>query len=110
MENTSLNDSYLVEKKFEFMLESINKKIANELNTLKNMIGSINSEVTEIKKQLNGTQRAAPEVFENSNSVSNQGRDTPARGQDNRAIKPRFGDYSPEDVPIEKFFYFGNKR
>lgn len=110
MENTPLNDSYLMEKKFEFMLESINKKVANELNALKNMIGSINSEVTEIKKQLNGVQRAAPAVFENSNSVSNQGRDTQARGQDNRAIKPRYGDYAPEDVPIEKFFYFGNKR
>ena len=110
MENTPLNDSYLMEKKFEFMLESINKKVANELNSLKTMIGSINNEISEIKKQLNGVQRAAPAVFESSNGVSNQGRDTPARGQDNRAIKPRFGDYSPEDVPIEKFFYFGNKR
>ena len=110
MENAPLNDSYLMEKKFEFMLESINKKVANELNSLKTMIGSINSEVTEIKKQPNNAPRAAPAVFESSNSVNNQGRDTPTRGRSNEPVKPRFGDYNPEDVPIEKFFYFGNKR
>ena len=110
MENTPLNDSYLMEKKFEFMLESINKKVANELNSLKNMIGSINSEVTEIKKQLNNAQKAAPAVFENSNNSNNNGGNAQARARDNGTVKPRFGDYAPEDVPIEKFFYFGNKR
>lgn len=110
MENAPLNDSYLMEKKFEFMLEAINKKVANELNSLKTIISSINSEVTEIKKQLNGVQRAAPAVFENSNNVNNQGSNTQARGRSNEPVKPRFGDYTPEDVPIGKFFYFGNKR
>ena len=111
METTSLNGSYLMEKKFEFMLDSVNKKVANELNALKNVISSMDSELTEIKKQLNGMQRAAPAaVFENSSNLNNNRRDAPARAQDNGAVKPRFGDYEPEDVPIEKFFYFGNRK
>ncbi|MFH0867718.1 MAG: hypothetical protein V1831_00215 [Candidatus Woesearchaeota archaeon] len=110
METTLLNDSYLMEKKFELMIESINKRVANELNALKNMICNINSEVAEIKKQLNNVQKASPAVFENSNNSNSKVANVQLKSRDNVAVKPRYGDYAPEDVPIEKFFYFGNKK
>ncbi len=109
IDSTQLNDSYLMEKKFEFMLESINKKAFNSLNALKNMISSIEIEVAGIKKQIKDMQGSSPKAFESTN-VANDRREIQPKARDNGAVKPRYGDYEPEDVPIEKFFYFGNKR
>ncbi len=116
-----MDSSYLMEKKFEFMIDSGNKKLANEINALKSTVSSLSIEIASLRKQIDGIQKTAPAttVFE-SNNVARQEeiQSTPvrssapaetARGR-GEPIKPRFGDYTPEDVPVEKFFYFGNKK
>lgn len=114
--NSGMDSSYLMEKKFEFMIESSNKRLISELNALKDAIGRLNSEIADLRKQVNGIQQmpssAAP-VFENSNATNEDAQYKPrtsgAEARNDRAVKPRFGDYEPKDVPIEKFFYFGDK-
>ena len=116
--NSEMDNSYLLEKKFEFMIESSSKRLINELSALKDAIGRLNSEIADLRKQVNGMQKQAPAaaVFENSNAGAQEDSQQRARNsgaaeaRNNGAVKPRFGDYEPKDVPIEKFFYFGNKR
>lgn len=114
-----MDNSYLMEKKFEFMIESSNKKIVNEINSLKSTVSSLNIEIASLRKQIDDIQKTAPVtlVFEGNNAegpkearqapVRNSAAET-AKGKE-EPIKPRYGDYTPEDVPVEKFFYFGNK-
>lgn len=114
-----MDSSYLMEKKFEFMIESSNKKLVNEINSLKSTVSSLNIEIASLRKQIDDIQKTpATAVFETNNtarleevrqaSVRNNAPPVIEKGR-GEPIKPRFGDYTPEDVPVEKFFYFGNK-
>ena len=109
--NSQMDNSYLQEKKFEFMIESSNKRIANELAILKSAISKLDGEIVDLKRQLNSAQRADTTDSENTNNNTAASRaDAQTKAKDNRAPKPRYGEYEPDDVPIEKFFYFGNKK
>ena len=132
---SQLNDFYLLEKKLEIILDTNGKKVSGELNSIKAMLVKLNEDLLQLKSQLGSssaprsepvvgnepTARAEPatvnaqnkpsEVISNdfegfrlipNNTPPNPARDSP--------VKPRFGDYKSDDVPIEKFFYFGNKR
>ena len=118
---SQMDNSYLMEKKFEFMIDSSNKKLVNEINALKGTFSSLNMEIASLRKQIDGIQKTAPAapVFESNNTASQEEilpapvrSSAPAETARGRGepIKPRFGDYTPEDVPVEKFFYFGNKK
>src|SRR3989338_10091470 len=107
-----MND-YMLQKKFEIMMDINNKKIANELSKINNILSSLNDEVCRIKKQISGNspvvkaQSVAPEIqVEKNNVESAQNVNKP---KDNwPASRPRYGDYKSDDVSINKFFYFGN--
>ena len=107
-----LNGSYLIEKKFEIMLDSINKKFIGEINGLKEAVGALQQELRELKKQgsqqnyqqQNNHREERDASFSPVNPVRN------AEEQKDSSVKPRYGDYNSKDVPIDKFFYFGNKK
>ena len=46
--------------------------------------------------------------FNTANANVNQNQSFNEKSDDKP--KPRFGDYEPKDVAIDKFFYFGNKK
>ncbi|MBI2651123.1 hypothetical protein HYX01_01510 [Candidatus Woesearchaeota archaeon] len=116
---------YLLQKKFEIMLEMSNKKLLSDINSIHSMIGKLNEEIISLKKQVseNAAAKSEARVSEaNVNSASNNS-DTnatriyqqnmqrnQANNSNNEKVKPRYGDYTSEDVAIEKMFYFGNKR
>ena len=109
-------DNYFIQKQFEFMLDSNNKKVAKEMANMQAMINKLNEEITTLKNNLESV-RARPAEFspvqprETHQSVQqNIQASAPSTGRNEEPLKPRFGDYTPEDVPIGKFFYFGNKR
>jgi len=107
-------DGYMLQKKFEIMIDINNKKISNELSKINNVLSSLNEEICRIKKQISGNsqvvkaQSVAPEIqVEKNNAESVQNVNKP---KDNwPASRPRYGDYKSDDVSINKFFYFGNK-
>lgn len=117
MQSSNLED-YMIQKKIEIMMDMNNKKINNELSKMSSMIAKLNEEIVAIKKNFNGNdamQRKPVEVFETRKEIDQDALSIPRNNFNtpkNEADKPkpRYGDYKPEDVNIDKFFYFGNKK
>ncbi|MBI2208122.1 hypothetical protein HYU50_01360 [Candidatus Woesearchaeota archaeon] len=109
--NSPNTEDYMLEKKFEIMLDMNNKKIANEISKLSSMISKLNDEIASIKKELGkGIAAKAPVAEEPLEYGAREIPSNSVRPKPNDDLKPRYGDYSPEDVPIGKIFYFGNKK
>lgn len=107
---SNLND-YLIQKKIEIMMDINNKKINNELKKISDMINGLNEEICEIKKHFNegtGIQKNPTTTFDTREKSNCDNLNIPKNKGDKP--KPRYGDYSSEDVNIDKFFYFGNKK
>lgn len=108
-ESSNLED-YMIQKKIDLMVEMAYKKVASELGKMNDVITRLSDEIIGIKKQLSEgiyaqKTRAVP-VFENKKSQE----DLKTAKQEEQPSKPRYGDYKPEDVGVDKFFYFGNKK
>ena len=124
------------QKRFELMIEMATKKLQQEVNSLKEYISSLNSEIGSLKSQVSRLQfqpqQAHPvqrTLTEPQPQTGNQNiqpkRDVKIidcrpeserhgdfkSGSERNAepVKPRYGDYEPKDVSIDKFFYFGRK-
>ena len=124
------------QKRFELMIEMATKKLQQEVNSLKEYISSLNSEIGSLKSQVSRLQfqpqQAHPvqrTLTEPQPQTGNQNiqpkRDVKIidcrpenerhndfkSGSEKNAepVRPRYGDYEPKDVSIDKFFYFGRK-
>lgn len=118
------------QKRFELMIEMATKKLQQEIAALKEHVISLNSELGSLKSQIsrmqfqpqgNSTQRTLVDSQENPQSKKevkivdcrpeNERKEEFKSGaaKNTEPIKPRYGDYQPEDVSIDKFFYFGRK-
>lgn len=112
---------FLIQKKVEIMLEMNNKKFIEEIQNLKQEISNLHLQVQNLKSELqnnvnreiNTEHTASPAVKQTvQNEVVQQ--QEPPRVQETVQEKPkdphpRQGNYTPEDVSIEKMFYYGNK-
>ena len=123
------------QRRFELMVEMATKKLQNELmqvkETLCSMAGEINSLKSQISRlqfapqQAHSVQKTLRELQQQNNIQSqprkevkivdcrpeNERKEDFKSGAENNSepTKPRYGNYKPEDVSIEKFFYFGRK-
>ena len=123
------------QKRFELLIEMSTKKMQQEIDALKITVGYLNSELNSLKSQISRLQFQPQQphtvqktLSENQPSVENQSpvkkdinivdcRPTDERHEEFKSgaaknsepIKPRYGDYEPKDVSIDKFFYFGRK-
>ncbi len=120
------------QKRFELMVEMATKKLQQEINALKEHIATLTSEIGSLKSQISRLQ-FQPQAHEVQRTLTQQPqkqsimpkreieivdcrpederKEDFKRGAEKNAepIKPRYGDYKPEDVSIDKFFYFGRK-
>ena len=134
------SNSLMQQRKIEILLEMQAKKFDTELSSLKQYILSLNNELSSLKGQVSRMQFQQPaQNVQQSNrpemqiqEQQHQSQEVPkkkveivdCRPENQRReefvggsakntaepIRPRYGDYKSEDVSIEKFFYFGNKR
>jgi len=115
MENTILQnngpnlDDFLIQKKIELIIDMNNKKFSAEINKMNSMIVRLSEEIAQLK--MNIQNHAAAPVKENTAEIQQRIIEEvkTERVADDKP-KPRFGDYKPGDVDINKFFYFGTKR
>lgn len=127
------------QKRFELMIDMATKKLQQEITALKENIASLNSEIGSLKSQISRLQFQPQQnhpvqktLFDSQ--TEKQGVQTQAASQKREVkivdcrpenerheefksgaaknaepVRPRYGDYQPEDVSIDKFFYFGRK-
>ena len=124
------------QRRFELMVEMATKKLQQEINNLKESLCSMAGEINSVKSQVSRIQfqpqqsHPVQRTLADSSSVSQSKESQPKkevkivdcrpegeRTQDFKSgaeknaepIRPRYGDYEPKDVSIDKFFYFGRK-
>lgn len=120
------------QRRFELMVEMATRKLQQEISALKDNIASLNSEIGSLKSQVSrlqfqpqqahAVQRTLAESENHNIQQKKEVRIIDCRPESERheefesgaaknaePIKPRFGDYKPDDVSIDKFFYFGRK-
>ena len=122
------------QKRFELMIDMATKKLQQEIHGLKELVTSLNSEIGSIKSQVSRMQfppqqshnvqktLVEPQQRNEQSQPRKEVKIVDCRPENERKeqfqsgsaknsepIKPRFGDYQPEDVSIDKFFYFGRK-
>jgi len=109
-ESTAEEDKLqLLEKKYKFLLEQNNDRLLNEINSLKKSTSSLVVELNLIKSQI----RQQGEKIRNQESNQPVEKEVQKKIEDTKEIKkeshPKQGSFQPEDVSIEKIFYFGEK-
>ena len=122
------------QKRFELMVEMATKKLQSEISSMKESMCSMAGEINSLKSQINRMQfqpqqpRVVQTTLSDSQSQQQQGKPrkeveiVDCRPENERKeefksgaaknaepVRPRYGDYEPKDVSIDKFFYFGRK-
>ncbi len=117
------------QRRFELMVEMATKKLQGEIQALKEHINSLNSEMASLKSQFSRLQFQPQQVsrpeqvnYEEQSPQKKEVKIVDCRPEEERKgefvsgsaknaepIRPRYGDYKPDDVAIDKFFYFGRK-
>jgi len=129
-----METDFFTQKRIELMLEMVMKKYEAELNGIKQSMAALNSEVLSLRTGVNiipvhpnvhVSLQTSNQIAENSEQAVQQKKIdiVDLRPKDERQkefvsgaarntepLRPRYGDYKSEDVSIEKFFYFGNKK
>ncbi len=90
----------LLEQRYRFMLNSQNQKFSEEINTLKNTLSSVSSELIELKRKVN-EQKQQMEMQKQEPKEAQQ--------KITETEEKRTGEPNPGDISIEKFFYCGEK-
>ena len=101
--NSSDLDDYLIQKKMEYMIDTNNKKFANEIGKINETLNRLGAEISDIRRNMS----KQPEPIKESMIKVPQTKSTEERKTEE--IKPRYGDFGPDDVKIDQFFYFGKK-
>ena len=122
------------QKRFELMIDMATKKLQQEILSLKDQVTSLHSEMGSLKSQISRAQfqpqqqhvvqrtLSDPQAGEPSIKPKKEVEIVDCRPENERKeqfqsgaaknaepIRPRYGDYEPKDVSIDKFFYFGRK-
>lgn len=101
--NPSSTEQYII------MLERNNRKIMEEVQKVKDEVAKILNEFAEMKQRL--AEQLVQEVKqEPAKQIKEKKLEKQAKLKPKKKVKnPRQGEYNPDDVAIEKMFYFGNK-
>jgi len=101
------NEVYL-ETKFQLMLEMSNKKLQEELHSVKAALNELNSEISILRLQIQKVQ-SKPKQAPKPASTSEAPVPQQTLPKEKKESHPRQGDFTSDDVSMEKMFHFGNK-
>ena len=137
MEQQTQQLDAFTQKRFELMVDMSTKKLQQEINSLKESMILLNSEMNSVKSQISRIQFQPSQVHNVQRTLVESSSDNhvqqnvqqkkevkiiDCRPENERKeefqsgaaknaepISPRYGNYEPKDVSIDKFFYFGRK-
>jgi hypothetical protein len=95
-------DDALIEQKYQLLMDMEKKKVEQEINSLRETISNLNNEIQVLRAEL---KHAA----EQSNPKLKEKEKQDVLKTVPKEDHPRQGNYRPEDVSVEKMFYFGHK-
>ncbi|MBI2523550.1 hypothetical protein HYW19_04100 [Candidatus Woesearchaeota archaeon] len=101
--SSNFGNSYLIEKKFEVMLDNASKKLMAEVLKIKESLTLLQEDVKELKRS--GVQAPAQ-----VNAQVNYAYAESRRSASSESARTTHDNINPKDVAVEKMFYFGNKR
>lgn len=92
---------HLAERRFELLLEQNNRKYEQEIGLLRSALGTLASEIENLKSELRKMhEQAPPKQKEHQAPLKTEVKEE----------HPRQGKFTPGDVDIQKMFYFGTKK
>ena len=97
---------------YKKLVEKAKEEMTAELNLFRNKMNEIISEINEIKKQMNtvATSRSASDAGLNSDcSVKETFKQDKQTELKKPEPHPKRGEWTSNDVAVEKMFYFGHK-
>jgi hypothetical protein len=111
----------VVEEKINSIMQKNNTQIANEMKKIwdyiKDMKEGYESKIIELKRELNAN-RQANQSNNNSNDQNSKPdwnnanantKQTQLNTQKKENVNPRQGEFTPDNVVLENYFYYGNK-
>lgn len=109
--SVKLENDALSEERFELMMEMREKKMQQELEHMRSTIGFLKNRMdvlnNEVEK-LKGKALSSPITFEKKKDEIEVQANL-KKEKEQKKDHPKSGDYSSNDVDIQKMFYFGNK-
>jgi len=115
-------ESYSSQKRTELMMSMLSKKLMEEVTATNERVESLVNEITALRSQLSDIQSspAKPQesrvIKQESKEQNQEVQTTIVEENKTENIKtsgnneqPRYGEFKPGDVPVEKYFYFGKK-
>ena len=103
---------FLTQQKIELMLTLKTKKLEEELGRMRETLANIQAELGSLRQQVSQRPMPAPareEAMARDHSHDSPPQRTPAPVQQ-KPPHPRQGNYTSEDVSIEKYFNFSHKK
>lgn len=100
------NDLKIMERKLNYLAKSFAEQFNSEMDGVKKQIEMLNNDLKDIKgkiKQGQAQPQEPQQKLETEDSPKEQ-------KKDDEEVKPRTGDLTPDDVDLENYFYFGNKK
>ena len=102
-----MEQDYFVQERVNLMVEMANKKVMKELELLKSTVMQLVNEIADLRRNVsNGhvkVEMPKPAVEEKPVEVKPVEKPQ-IEGQS------RYGNYTSEDVSVDKFFYFGDNK
>ena len=101
-------------EKLRNMVERTKEYVERQFNGYKNALIALEKEINALKQQVSElkTKAAKPDPAEEPMKVEKSGdpAEEPQKVEEKKDSHPKVGRNNPEDVSIEKMFYFGNKK
>ncbi len=99
------NGSYLLEKKFDYLLQTLNSKTEQKLKSLSDNVDALRAELEAVKSEL----KRFPDEFQRKKLREKEAEAQKVLKTEPKEEHPRQGKFNSEDVRIDKFFYYGSK-
>ncbi|MBI2130005.1 hypothetical protein HYU07_07305 [Candidatus Woesearchaeota archaeon] len=107
-----MEDTYLLEQKFQLLMDMGSKKLQQEIAALKTTVSMLQDEVRNLRNDRRNAALEQPRqasVAESASAVKAASNEEYVPKSNVKEAHPRLGNYSSEDVSIEKFFNYGRK-
>lgn len=125
VEQPIAENNTLLEKRYQMILEMNTKKFEQEIYSLKEQISTLSSQIMGLRAEMmrisSQTKPAEVKVESQNNQKEESNQETQTQSEktennnannsnsEQKKEHPRQGAFTSQDVPIEKFFYFGRK-